>query len=74
MLRDAPLRFAESQPRCAGRKRRTQRKERINENMHENDIAKIIVDAAYKVHTRLGLGLLESANKVINGVFMPFLL
>jgi GxxExxY protein len=28
--------------------------------MTENDIAKIIVDAAYKVHTTLGPGLLES--------------
>jgi GxxExxY protein len=28
--------------------------------MTENDIARIIVDAAYTVHTRLGPGLLES--------------
>lgn len=28
--------------------------------MHENEIAKIIVDAAFKVHTTLGPGLLES--------------
>lgn len=28
--------------------------------MHENDIAREIVDAAYKVHTSLGPGLLES--------------
>ena len=28
--------------------------------MHENDIAREIVDAAYKIHTRLGPGLLES--------------
>jgi GxxExxY protein len=28
--------------------------------MHENEIAKEIVDAAYKVHTTLGPGLLES--------------
>ncbi|BAY62297.1 hypothetical protein NIES22_23700 [Calothrix brevissima NIES-22] len=28
--------------------------------MHENDIAKEVVDAAYKVHTTLGPGLLES--------------
>lgn len=27
--------------------------------MHENDIAKQIVDAAYKIHTTLGPGLLE---------------
>lgn len=33
--------------------------------MHENDIAKIVVDAAYKIHTRLGPGLLESAYQVI---------
>ncbi len=28
--------------------------------MHENDIAREIVDAAYKIHTGLGPGLLES--------------
>ncbi|MBM4283807.1 MAG: GxxExxY protein [Deltaproteobacteria bacterium] len=28
--------------------------------MHENDIAREIVGAAYKVHTALGPGLLES--------------
>ncbi|MEJ7622567.1 MAG: GxxExxY protein [Pyrinomonadaceae bacterium] len=28
--------------------------------MHENDIARIIVDAAFKIHTQLGPGLLES--------------
>jgi GxxExxY protein len=28
--------------------------------MHENEVAKFIVDAAYKVHTTLGPGLLES--------------
>jgi GxxExxY protein len=28
--------------------------------MHENDIAAIVVDVAYKVHTELGPGLLES--------------
>ncbi len=28
--------------------------------MNENDLAKIIVDCAYKVHTTLGPGLLES--------------
>ncbi len=32
--------------------------------MHENEIAKEIVDAAYKVHTRLGPGLLESVYEV----------
>ncbi len=28
--------------------------------MHENEVARLIVDAAYKVHTTLGPGLLES--------------
>ena len=28
--------------------------------MHENEIAKIIVDCAFKIHTTLGPGLLES--------------
>ena len=31
--------------------------------MTENEIATIIVDAAYKIHTRLGPGLLESVYK-----------
>jgi len=33
--------------------------------MKENDIAKQIVDAAYKVHTKLGPGLLESVYEVV---------
>ena len=33
--------------------------------MHENDIAKIVVDAAFKIHTHLGPGLLESAYQAI---------
>jgi GxxExxY protein len=33
--------------------------------MHENEIAKIVVDVAYKIHTRLGPGLLESAYQAI---------
>ena len=28
--------------------------------MHENHLSKIIVDAAFKIHTNLGPGLLES--------------
>jgi len=28
--------------------------------MHENDIAKMVVDSCFKVHTILGPGLLES--------------
>jgi len=32
--------------------------------MTENEIAKIIVDAAYKVHVALGPGLLESVYEV----------
>ena len=27
--------------------------------MHENEVAKIIVDACYQIHTKLGPGLLE---------------
>ncbi|HLF64614.1 MAG TPA: GxxExxY protein [Saprospiraceae bacterium] len=30
------------------------------QHMHENDIATLVVDVAYKVHTVLGPGLLES--------------
>jgi GxxExxY protein len=33
--------------------------------VHENDIAKIIVDAAYKVHRALGPGLLESVYEAV---------
>ena len=33
--------------------------------MTENEIAKIVVDAAYKVHTTLGPGLLESAYEAV---------
>jgi len=35
--------------------------------MHENDIAKQIVDAPYKVHTTLGPGLLESVYETVLG-------
>lgn len=33
--------------------------------MTENEIAKLVVDAAYHVHTRLGPGLLESVYEVV---------
>jgi GxxExxY protein len=33
--------------------------------LHENDIAKIIVDAAFKVHKTLGPGLLESVYETV---------
>ena len=33
--------------------------------MTENEIAKIIVDAAYKVHNELGPGLLESVYEIV---------
>ena len=33
--------------------------------MTENEIAKIIVDCAYKIHSKLGPGLLESAYQTI---------
>lgn len=33
--------------------------------MHENEIAKGVVDAAFKVHTKLGPGLLESVYEVV---------
>lgn len=33
--------------------------------MRENEIAKEIVDAAYRIHTRLGAGLLESVYEAV---------
>jgi len=33
--------------------------------MHENEIARQIVDAAYKIHTAIGPGLLESAYEAL---------
>jgi GxxExxY protein len=33
--------------------------------MNENEIAKIIVDVAYKIHVALGPGLLESAYEIV---------
>lgn len=33
--------------------------------MHENEIARLIVDAAYQTHTTLGPGLLKSVYKVV---------
>ena len=36
-----------------------------NESMHENPISKEVVDAAFKIHSKLGPGLLESVYEVI---------
>lgn len=33
--------------------------------MNENEIARIIVDVAYKIHTKLGPGLLESSYQAV---------
>ncbi|MBD2440324.1 GxxExxY protein [Nostoc sp. FACHB-110] len=33
--------------------------------MNENEIAKVIVDAAYKIHTKLGPGLFESVYETV---------
>jgi GxxExxY protein len=41
------------------------RKGRKVKEMHENDIAREIVDAAFKVHTTLGPGLLESVYEAV---------
>lgn len=32
---------------------------------HENKVAKLVLDAAFKIHTRLGPGLLESVYEVV---------
>ena len=36
-----------------------------NINMTENELSKVIVDISYKIHTRLGPGLLESVYEAI---------
>ena len=33
--------------------------------MHENEVAKVIVDVAYHIHTKLGPGLLESVYEAV---------
>ena len=33
--------------------------------MNENEVAKIVVDATYKIHTTLGPGLLESVYEAV---------
>ena len=33
--------------------------------MHENELAKIVVDAAYRIHSKLGPGLLESVYQAV---------
>ena len=33
--------------------------------MHENEVAKIIVDVAFQIHTKLGPGLLESVYEAV---------
>ena len=33
--------------------------------MHENEIARIVVDSAYKIHSTLGPGLLESVYEAL---------
>jgi PD-(D/E)XK nuclease superfamily len=50
---------AKPQSRQAAKKRRKER-EIIADTVTENELAKQIVDAAYRVHTTLGPGLLES--------------
>ncbi|MDP3182152.1 MAG: GxxExxY protein [Desulfobaccales bacterium] len=35
--------------------------------MHENEIARLIVDAAYQIHTTLGPGLLKSVYEAVLG-------
>ncbi len=39
--------------------------QRPNIDLHENEISKEIVDAAYKIHNKLGPGLLESVYEII---------
>lgn len=35
--------------------------------MHENELAKIVVDVAYQIHRRLGPGLLECVYQAVMG-------
>lgn len=41
------------------------KREREGQKMTENEIARQVVDAAYKVHTTLGPGLLESVYEIV---------
>ena len=41
------------------------RQDAEGEEMHENDVSATIVDAAYKVHTTLGPGLLETVYEAV---------
>ncbi len=44
----------------------TQRRKDAKEGrLSENDVAKVVVDAAFKVHTALGPGLLESVYETV---------
>src|SRR5690554_6533900 len=38
---------------------------KVRYQMHENEIAREIVDAAFQIHTRLGPGLLESVYEAV---------
>jgi GxxExxY protein len=43
-----------------GAKTQRDKEERRRRKMDENDVARVVVDAAFKIHTTLGPGLLES--------------
>jgi GxxExxY protein len=60
LLRQAAGAVDETLARAKPQRRKERRETFEEKTMTENEIAKIVVDACYHIHTRLGPGLLES--------------
>jgi GxxExxY protein len=58
-------RLCEERMLFVARAKAQRRKDYVRDRMTENEIARQIVDAAYKIHTRLGPGLLESVYEAV---------
>jgi PD-(D/E)XK nuclease superfamily len=62
--RDSPM-VSEKKKYLTQRRKDAKIKNNLKKIMDENEIAKIIVDAAFQIHKRLGPGLLESVYEVV---------